>query len=126
MSVSNFKVFITRNGDGAITYTFNNENYRILISKGDPVIKEIFDYFYKQLDTFKQRHYAIAQWIVRDIRSRGYVFRCYANNHHNIRPVKINQVKALLNGIHRSKEEQEYFMQCLRNKELNDMERLLH
>lgn len=54
------------------------------------------------------------------------VFKCYANNHHNIRPVKINQVKALINGVRKSNEEQEYFIQCMRNKVLNDMERLLH
>jgi hypothetical protein len=88
MLVSNYKVFITKNDDRAITYTCNNTNYKVFISKENEVLKEIFDKYYNLLKPFKERHYAIAKWIVRDIRAEGYVFRCYSNNFHNIRPIK--------------------------------------
>ena len=87
MLVTNFKVFITKNGDGAITYTKNDMNYKVFLTKDNPVITEIFNEYYSQLKPFKNRHYAIAQWIARDIRAKGYVFKAYSNNCMNIRPV---------------------------------------
>jgi len=87
MLVTNFKVFITKNGDGAITYTKNSIYYRVYISKENEAVFEVFENYYKQLEPFKNRHYAIAQWIVRDIRASGYVFKAYSNNCMNIRPV---------------------------------------
>lgn len=88
MIITKFKVSITKNGDGLITYEKNNAPYRVLFTKEDKVVIEIFNEYYKQLKGFKNRHYAIAKWIVRDIRAEGYVFRSYSNNFHNIRPLK--------------------------------------
>ncbi|MDU8886303.1 hypothetical protein RXV94_09040 [Yeosuana sp. MJ-SS3] len=93
MLISNFKVFITKNGDGAITYTKNDLNYRVLISKKDKVLMEVFQKYFERLKPFKNRHYAIAQWIARDIRKNGYVFKSYCNNKMNLRPVKKPSVK---------------------------------
>ena len=89
MNLNNFKVFITRNGDGAITFKKNNIEHRVFITKNNTEIKVIFDRYHIQLKDFKNRHYALAKWIVRDIRKQGYVFKSYAGNHQNIRPIQI-------------------------------------
>ena len=88
MSISNYKVFVTKYGDGAITYTKNDLNYRVYISKKDEVLMKVFFKHFERLKPFKNRHYAIAQWIARDIRKNGYVFKSYCNNKMHIRPVK--------------------------------------
>jgi hypothetical protein len=92
MKLNNFKVFITRNGDGAITFKKNNIQHKVFITKNNNEVKVIFDRYYIQLNDFKNRHYALAKWIVRDIRNQGYTFRSYAGNHQNIRPVKVKPV----------------------------------
>ena len=126
MLVTNFKVFITKNGDGAISYTKNDMKYKVFLTKDDPVITEIFNEYYSQLKPFKNRHYAIAQWIVRDIRAKGYVFKAYSNNSMNIRPILSNKADSLsskeifqlqiMENLHRRK------MDC----ELSEFERLIH
>ena len=126
MLVTNFKVFITKNGDGAISYTKNDMKYKVFLTKDDPVITEIFNEYYSQLKPFKNRHYAIAQWIVRDIRAKGYVFKAYSNNCMNIRPVLSDKADSLsskeifrlqiIENLHRSKME----------VEVSDFERLIH
>lgn len=88
MLITNFKVTITKNGDGAISFTKNKVNYKVFISKNNQELKEIFDKYYSQLKSFKNRHYAIAKWIIRDIRVKGYYFKAYAGNNRNIRPIK--------------------------------------
>ena len=57
MLVTNFKVFITKNGDGAITYSKNDVYYRVYISKKNEVLFEVFNNYFKQLIPFKNRHY---------------------------------------------------------------------
>ncbi|GGK41426.1 MULTISPECIES: hypothetical protein [Flavobacteriaceae] len=89
MLVTNFKVFISRNGSGNISYSKNKLNYKVIIYKEDKILKEIFDKYYFQLEQFKLRHYAIAKWIARDIRKEGYTFKAFASNKQNIRPIKI-------------------------------------
>ena len=126
MLVTNFKVFITKNGDGAISYTKNNMKYKVFLSKDDPVITEIFNEYYSQLKPFKNRHYAIAQWIVKDIRAKGYVFKAYSNNCMNIRPilsVKTNLIspKGILD-LHMT----EYSKRRTLDIEVSDFERLIH
>jgi len=88
MLITNFKVFITKNGDGAITYTNSNICYRVYISKKNEVPYKVFNKHFKQLKPFKNRHYAIAQSITREIRTKGYIFKAYYNNKKNIRPIK--------------------------------------
>ena len=75
MLVSNFEVYQTKDGNGAINFMVGDELRKIVIPKGDKVPKQIFDLYYGQLKTFKERHYAIAKWIVEDIRRMGYVFK---------------------------------------------------
>ena len=126
MFITNFKVSVTKNGDGTITYTKNNLNYKVFIHKEDEVIKEIFDKYYNMLDTFKNRHYAIAKWIVREIRAKGYSFKTYSNNKMNLRPVKSPKAirkkskdlyeEQIMYNLHRS--EMEY--------NISDFERLIH
>ena len=126
MLVTNFKVFITKNGDGAITYTKNNIHYRVFLTKDDHVITEIFNEYYSQLKTFKNRHYAIAQWIARDIRAKGYVFKAYSNNCMNIRPVlsvKFNLINAKEKiNMHMMEQSKRRMLDV----EISDFERLIH
>ena len=75
MLVSNFEVYITIDGNGAIKFYENNRKKIVIIPKNNLIPKEIFDLYYNQLSTFKNRHYAIAKWIVNDIRRMGYVFK---------------------------------------------------
>ena len=89
-------------------------------------LKEIFDKYYNQLKSFKNRHYAIAKWIVRDIRAEGYVFKAYANNIQNIRPLK---PKENYRKNYKDLYEQQIMQNLHRRKtkvEVSDFERLLH
>ncbi len=43
--------------------------------KSNTIAKEIFDKYHDQLSDFKYRYYAIAKWIVRDIRKAGFIFK---------------------------------------------------
>ncbi len=126
MMISNFKVFVTKNGDGAITYTKNNIHYRVFLTKYDPVIREIFNEYYSQLKPFKNRHYAIAQWIVKDIRAKGYVFKAYSNNCMNIRPILSRKAEIL-------SPKEKFELQIMENLhrrnmevEVSEFERLIH
>ena len=126
MFITNFKVSVTKNGDGAIAYTKNNMNYKVFISKEDEVLIEIFDKYYNQLKSLKNRHYAIAKWIVRDIRAEGYVFKAYANNTQNIRPIK---PKENYRKNYKDLYEQQIMQNLHRRKtkvEVSDFERLMH
>lgn len=126
MFITNFKVSVTKNGDGTITYTKNNLKYKVFIHKEDEVLKAIFDKYYNMLDTFKNRHYAIAKWIVAEIRAKGYSFKTYSNNKMNLRPVKSPKAirkrskdlyeEQIMYNLHRSEMEFHY----------SDFERLIH
>ena len=48
MLISNYKVFVTKKGDGAITYTRNGVNYRVYISKENKVLFNIFNTYFKK------------------------------------------------------------------------------
>ena len=126
MMVSNFKVFVTKNGDGAISYTKRDMNYKVFLTKEDPVITEIFNEYYSQLKPFKNRHYAIAQWIVKDIRAKGYVFKAYSNNCMNIRPILSNKA----DSFNHKEIFQLQIMENLHRKnmevEVSEFERLIH
>lgn len=126
MSITNFKVSVTKNGDGTIRYTKNNFNYKVFIHKEDEVLKEIFDKYYNQLEKFKNRHYAIAKWIATEIRAKGYSFKTYSNNRMNLRPVK--SPKAIRERSKDLYEEQIMYNLHRREMEYNisDFERLIH
>ncbi len=121
MLISNYKVFVTKNGDGAITYTRNDVNYRVYISKENKLLFNIFNKYFKRLVLFKDRHYALAQYIARDIRKNGYYFKSYANNHTHIRPVPKTKIKSLTN---------EQILENLYRRKVGhvftDLDRLLH
>ena len=92
MTISNYRVYITKFGDGAIAFIKDNKRYTVYIRRNDKVLKDIFDRYYNQLPSFKNRHYAIAKWIVTEIRAKGYVFKSYSNNNLNLRAIKSNKV----------------------------------
>ena len=125
--ITNFKVSITKNGDGLITYVKNKVSFRVLLTKDDKIIAQIFNKYYRQLKLLKNRHYAIAKWIVRDIRAEGYVFRCYSNNFQNIRPIK--QYSKLQNKLNNKRNNNWSVESLSRNRsqsETSEFERLLH
>lgn len=123
MMITNIKVFITKNGDGAISYQKNRIHYRVFLSRKDKVINEIFKQYFKQLKSFKKRHYAIAKWIVRDLRAEGYVFRSYSNNNLNIRPVK--QFAVLQKNLYELYSKEKLSRRQIQ-MEFSDFERLIH
>lgn len=88
MSVTNYKVFITNEGDGMIAFRHNGKSKKVLIPKGDITAKEIFDMYYNQRKTFRYKYYAIAKFIARDIRKAGYVFKTNPGNTKIISPIK--------------------------------------
>ena len=107
-------------------FTKNKIKYKVFISKNNQDLKEIFDKYYNQLKSFKNRHYAIAKWIVRDIRAEGYVFKSYANNPQNIRPLK---PKENYTKNYKDLYEQQIMQNLHRRNtkvEVSDFERLLH
>ena len=126
MLVTNFKVFITKNGDGAILYTKKNILYKVVIPKKNEVLIEIFLKYFRELKPFKNRHYAIAKWIARDIRAKGYLFKSYANNKNRLRPVKINKSNFKISKGISNDQIMENMHNIMCEKEFIDIERLLH
>ena len=105
MLVSNFNVYITKDRNGAISFIENNKLKRVIIPMHNLIFKEIFNLYYNQLSSFKNRHYAIAKWIVEDIRRMGYVFKEQDSVDNVFIPVKAED--HFINGFSRklSKEE---------------------
>lgn len=68
MLVLQYRVFVINEGDGVITFIQNDIINKVLIPKSNIIAKEIFDKYHDQLSDFKYRHYAIAKWIVENIR----------------------------------------------------------
>lgn len=68
-------VYITKEGNGIIRFIENDSVKKIIIPKAESVPKQVFDLYHGQLSSFKNRHYAIAKWIVKDIRRMGYIFK---------------------------------------------------
>jgi len=97
MLVTKFKVFITRNGNGGISYIKNKCIYKVIVPKEDKVLIGIFYKYYNQLERLKFRYYAIAKWIARDIRNEGYVFKAYSGCKHYIKPIKYNSLLEKIN-----------------------------
>jgi len=126
MLITNFRVTVTKNGDGAISFTKNKINYKVFISKNNLEIKETFDKYYSQLKSFKNRHYAIAKWIIRDIRAKGYYFKAYAGNNRNIRPIKHNEAVKLSSKELYEQQILENMHRMYLEKEVSDFERLIH
>jgi len=126
MLVSNYKVFITKNGDGAISYTMEGFNYKLTISKNNELLMQIFRNHYNKLKTFKNRHYAIAKWIVRDIRAKGYYFKAYAGNYRNIRPIKNTDAIKLSSKELYEQQIMENMNRRNFDAEVSDLERLVH
>ena len=90
MLVSNFMVYITKDGNGVIRFMENDSVKKVVIPKADLVPKQVFDLYYGQLSSFKNRHYAIAKWIVKDIRRMGYEFKLMPLSSGLFLPVKID------------------------------------
>ena len=105
MLVSNFKVYITKYGNGAISFIENDKFKRVIIPLHNLIFREVFNLYYNQLSSFKNRHYAIAKWIVEDIRRMGYIFKEKGSIKDEYIPVKAED--HFINGFSRklSKEE---------------------
>lgn len=105
MLVSNFKVCIDKDGNRVINFVDNDVLKRVIISRDNLILRGIFDLYYNQLNSFKNRHYALAKWIVEDIRRMGYIFKEKAIDSNVYVPVKreVNIVNGFEKGV--SKEE---------------------
>jgi len=75
MLVSDYRVLVTDEGDGIIAFLNNEIMSVVLILKSNTIAKEIFDKYHDQLSAFKFKYYAIAKWIVRDLRKEGFIFK---------------------------------------------------
>ena len=71
VGVSNYKLELDCNGNGIIGYKYRNKYYRLVISKLDKECYDIFIMNYNSLSDWKNRHYAVARYIVRAIRLLG-------------------------------------------------------
>lgn len=71
VGVSDYKLELDSDGNGVIIYKYRNRYYRLLISKLDRECHNIFIMHYSRLEEFKNRHYAVARYIVKEIRSIG-------------------------------------------------------
>ena len=91
MLVSNFMVYITKEGNGVIRFIENDSVKKVIIPKEDLVPKQVFDLYHSQLSSFKNRHYAIAKWIVKDIRRMGYEFKQMPMSKGIYLPVKVSE-----------------------------------
>lgn len=81
-------VYITKEGIGVIRFIVNDSVKKVVIPKENQVPKQVFDLYHSQLSSFKNRHYAIARWIVKDIRRMGYVFKEKSGNSNIYVPIK--------------------------------------
>ncbi|MCB0742344.1 MAG: hypothetical protein R2821_03825 [Flavobacteriaceae bacterium] len=88
MLISDIRVYSKAN-DGIICFRHNGILRKVIISKSNSLAKRIFDSYYEQLKLFKDRQYAIAKWIVRDMRKEGFIFISDRDNISIIKPYKI-------------------------------------
>lgn len=93
MLVSDYHVPMLDSGDGAITFEEKGKSKIIVIPKNNTVAYGIFIHYYYQLPVFKNRQYAIAKWIVRDIRKEGFVCKKNQQNDSFYKPVPIHPEK---------------------------------
>jgi hypothetical protein len=75
MLVSDYRVLVTDEGDGIIAFLHNDITSIVLIPNTNTIAMKIFDKYHDQLSKFKYRYYAIAKWIVRDLRKEGFIFK---------------------------------------------------
>ncbi len=99
MLLKNYRVFVTDESDGMITFIKDEILNKILIPNSNTIAKEIFDKYHNQLSAFKYRYAAVAKFIIRDIRKEGYVFKVDHNNPTLYIPVhKDQKAKVISNG----------------------------
>lgn len=125
MKISNFRVFITSSGNGAIDFLFNNENYRVQIPKDKELLFKIFVKYFNELENLKNRHSALAKWIVEEIRNEGYSFKLnperkeyipiYTGFKFDSEKSELIQIRALY-----------FYKQQISEIEVSDFERLTH
>jgi len=75
MLVSDYRVLVTDEGDGIIAFLNNKIMSVVLIPNTNTIAMKIFDKYHDQLSKFKYRYYAIAKFIVRDLRKEGFIFK---------------------------------------------------
>ena len=110
MLVSNYYVYFTEEDDGAIKFTHDGIPQKVIIPKRNLIAFEIFKKHYDVLSGFKNRHYAIAKWIVRDIRIAGFDFKLYKDSKTIYKPVRrgLNGASGLFPEL--TKEEQLHWL----------------
>ncbi len=86
--LSDYHVYVTKQLDGAISFKKDSIPQKVIIPKRNIIALEIFTKYYDELPTFKNRHYAIAKWIVRDIRKAGFDFKLYKGSKTIYKPVR--------------------------------------
>jgi len=118
MLVSDYRVLVTDEGDGIIAFLNNEIMSVVLILKSNTIAKEIFDKYHDQLSAFKFKYYAIAKWIVRDLRKEGFVFKALQEYPSVYIPVYYNK-----EAEHAEKEKLHwfYYEQELIRKKLSDI-----
>ena len=88
MLVQDYHVYVTKQGDGAISFKTDGIPQKVIIPKRNVIAFEIFKKHYDELSGFKNRHYTIAKWIVRDIIKAGFNFKLYKDSKTIFKPVR--------------------------------------
>ena len=118
MLVTDYRVLVSDEGDGIIAFLHNQIVSIVLIPRSNTIAREIFDKYHDQLSDFKYRYYAIAKWIVRDLRKEGFIFKAFQDDPLVYIPVYDNKEEVIS-----SKEKLHwfYYEQELIKKKLSDI-----
>ena len=110
MLVQDYFIYVTKQGDGTISFKEDGITKEVIIPKSNTVAIEIFNKYYLMLSKFKYRYYAIVKWIVRDIRKAGYDFKYYKNNKTLLKPVKRESKEETPLSFKLTKQEELYWL----------------
>ena len=105
MLLKNYRVFVTNESDGVITFMKEGILNKILIPNSNTIAKEIFDKYHDQLSAFKYRYAAVAKFIIRDIRKEAYLFKVDPNNPTLYVPVHKDQKAKFISNNELSEQE---------------------
>ena len=117
MKISDYRVFVSDQGDGIIAFLYNNVVSSVIIPYTNDIGIDIFNRYYNQLEYFKYRFDAIANWIVRDLRKEGYIFKSLQDHPSIYVPVYYNKEAEL---AEKEKFQWFYYEQELIRKKLLD------
>ena len=118
MLVSDYRVLVTDEGDGIIAFLNNEIMSVVLILKSNTMITTVLASGLIRLRAFKFKYYAIAKWIVRDLRKEGFIFKALQEYPSVYIPVYYNKEAEL---AEKEKLQWFYYEQELIKKKLNDI-----